>query len=482
MPLAAADITKKKRSLTCAQVSHLGHVDQDHLDALVRPPDVSDARDVVRVADRRRRAPLRLPVALHDRHAEEAAEEHHDVRAQRRRARHHAPYAVEAQRPLDLVEEEPVPHRVGQPPLVESPRLGREGRPEHPLGEPALRRHARLDLVVDLVQHPRDHRDDRRAAGDDVLDEEERVAPVERHGRPVAYHLRHDDPFEYVRQWQIRDVPVGRQHLYVVEAAHGAHDVVVRDERPLRVAGGPRRVAEGGYVAGVGGAVGVSPGRDDLRPDRLDLGERDGRQAGSGRHRRGLGRHAVGQHDGAEPRTGARRLGLAQPRQLLPGADHAGHAGVLEDVPDRVRPERVVERHRRAAEAVDGLLGQDPLGAVPHVDPQEEEAVAVAVEEALAAGVEARGDRLDAGDALAVARVDVRRGEPAVAAVREITGGVSFVFCFLTQEMLSCSRLGILRRRAPPPSPGLAKGETGPASIDLFLTWWRGSPGTVPGG
>mmetsp|Transcript_36624 Transcript_36624/g.87407 ORF Transcript_36624/g.87407 Transcript_36624/m.87407 type:complete len:371 (+) Transcript_36624:69-1181(+) len=165
----------------CAQVSHLGHVDEDHLDALVRSPDVSDARDVVRVPDRRRRAALRLAVSLHDRHAEQAAEENHDVRAERRRARHHAPDAVESQRPLDLVEEEPVPNRVCQPSLVEAPRLDSEGCPEHLLRESALRRHARLDLVVNLVEHPRDHRDDSRAARDDVLDEEERVAPVERH-------------------------------------------------------------------------------------------------------------------------------------------------------------------------------------------------------------------------------------------------------------------------------------------------------------
>ena len=104
---------------------------------------------------------------------------------------------------------------------------------------------------------------------------------------------------------------------------------------------------------------------------------------------------------------------------------------MLEDVTHRVRAERVVERHGRAAEAVHGLLRQYPLGTVPHVDPEEEQPVAIAVQESLAACLEARCDRLDAGDALAVARVDVGRGESAVAAEGErlkIRGRVSFVF------------------------------------------------------
>lgn len=119
---------------------------------------------------------------------------------------------------------------------------------------------------------------------------------------------------------------------------------------------------------------------------------------------------------------------------------------MLEDVPHRVRAERVVERHGRAAEAVHGLLGQDPLGAVPHVDPQEEQPVAVAVEEALAAGLEARSDRLDAGDALAVARVDVRRGESAVAAeggrreIQDTAGVIIFVATFSACDVRLPSR------------------------------------------
>ena len=155
----------------------------------------------------------------------------------------------------------------------------------------------------------------------------------------------------------------------------------------------------------------MSPGRYDLSTDGLDLGEGNDVQPDLLGHPGGVGNHPIDQHDVTEGLVPAAALGLAKMGQLRSAAHHARHAGLVQNKVDGLWTQRVVEGHRRSAEGVDGVLAQDPLHAVLHVQSQEEEVIGVAAQELH--GVEAGGDGVDAGHHLDVGAVDEGGGQAA---------------------------------------------------------------------
>ena len=189
----------------------------------------------------------------------------------------------------------------------------------------------------------------------------------------------------------------------------GAHQILVGEEGTLGIAGGTARVAEGGNVLAGGGRVSMSPGRYDLSSDGLHLGEGNDVQPDLLGHSGGIGDHPINQHDVTEGIVRTVALGLAQMGQLGPAAHHARHAGLVEDKVDGLRAQRVVQGHRRPAEGVDGMLTEDPLHAVLHVQTKQEEVVGVAANKLH--GVKAGGDGIDAGYHLDVGAVDEGGGQ-----------------------------------------------------------------------
>ena len=254
---------------------------------------------------------FRLTVSFHHRDAEHTPEEDHYAFRQGGRSTDHEAEVVQPQCLFDFIKNEPIVQPVGELAVLESLGLGGNGGVKQFLLDSTGCIDAGLDLVVYFVQDARRGGQHGRSAGLQIFHQQLGIAAEETHGGPRQQYLGLDHPLKDMRQGQVGQMPI--EGLGLDEALHGpdgAHEILMREEGTLGIAGGTAGVAEGGNVLAGGGRVLMSPGRDDLSTDGLHLGERNDVQANLLGHSGGIGDHPINQHDVTEGivRTVALRL------------------------------------------------------------------------------------------------------------------------------------------------------------------------------
>mmetsp|Transcript_6525 Transcript_6525/g.9684 ORF Transcript_6525/g.9684 Transcript_6525/m.9684 type:complete len:745 (+) Transcript_6525:120-2354(+) len=389
------------------QVPHVGHGRQAHLVARERRAHVPGG-EVGHVLDGARGGGLRLPVALHHRDAEDAAQEVHDVGGERGRAGDDHAALVQAHLLGDLPEHEAVPERVRELAVGQPPALGGQPRGEQdPLHRASQR--AGHDLVVHLVEQAghgaEDLRPERGEVGRDELD----VALVEPDGPAPVQHEGLDVALEHVGEGQVAEVLVagGDRDAVREGGGHGGDEAPVGEPHALGRPRGAAGVAEGGDVVRPGHpqqlALALADGHELVELVQLQL-----RLLGRGPLGGGGGRPA--EHHGLE--VAALGLPRAHVGQPLGRREHGRGLGLVEDVHGGLPAQRVVERHGGARVHEQALLGQHPLGPVLAVQRERLEVVHLGQEPLREqARAEGPGHRIRLGE-----RVPLEGAGPAVRA------------------------------------------------------------------
>ena len=210
----------------------------------------------------------------------------------------------------------------------------------------------------------------------DVVGDGQRGALVEADAAALLQDRNLHQSLQHVRQWEVGEVArvfVGGD-ASVETAAERGDEVLVRDERALRHAGGARGVADRAHVRGlrrdVGDAVRVTELLDLAHAVESDVLGGKRRERGHGR----LRELAVLVGDVLHLDDHLQRHVLLSHRQhlhrLRSAADDSLHLRLTENVQNGVGAESLVCGNEREVVGVAGLLGDAPLQSVAREDSQ----------------------------------------------------------------------------------------------------------------
>lgn len=264
-------------------------------------------------------------------------------------------------------------------------------------------------LIMNLVQDTRRRWQERWTTRLQVFNQQQWIPSIKGDTGAHQEYLGHDDAFENVRHWQVRQVPIVHLHgkglVGTMHTSNGGNQVLMRNQGTLGVPRRTGRVAKSGNRFGVWRRVLVASPSHAFSPDSFHLGKGKNFQTSRRTQLGCIRSYAIHQNGRVQARAITTSLGLAELCEFRSRANDRLGSSLMKDEMDGIRSESIVKGNSRTSDSKTSVLCDNPFHAVLHVQTQATQTILIGLDQIESFQASRKG--IDSGQTLRVTTVNV---------------------------------------------------------------------------